>query len=362
MYFVYKHKNCPVFIWDNEILLNPLADVRYRQGRIFGRIESLALDQRKESVLETLTLDITKCAEMENISFNEEKVRISVARKLGLTRTKTTETVSEIDNMAEIMIDAIQNYSTPLTEERLILWHSTLFANEQTDKNEKDDKWLSKLTKIKQVVSKAIGKDKSYFRDSAAKEISHFTDWFNEENKLDAVVKAAIAYLWFITIRPFEAGNMLIAGALTNMLFARADNNPQRFYSMLAQMQTERKQYYEVLEKTQNENFDITNWMLWFFNCMKKALKTTDTTLLNVLRKAEFWKIHDKIELNKRQRLALNKLLGGADGKLQSSKWAQIAKCSSDTALRDMKDLIAKGILRQKTQGGRSTNYEIIGF
>ncbi|MDR3226910.1 MAG: DUF4172 domain-containing protein [Prevotellaceae bacterium] len=362
MYFVYKHKNCPVFIWDNEILLNPLADVRYRQGRIFGRIESLALDQRKEAVLETLTLDITKCAEMENMPFDEEKVRISVARKLGLIRTKITESATEIDNMAEIMIDAIQNYSTPLTDERLILWHSALFGNEQNEKSEKDDNWLSKFTKIKQVVSKAIGKDKSYFRAAAAKEISHFTDWFNNENKLDAIVKAAIAHLWFVTIRPFDNGNTVIAGALTNMLLARADNNPQRFYSMLAQMQTERKQYYDVLKKTQNENFDITNWMLWFFNCMKKALKSTDTTLLSVLKKAEFWKTHDKIELNKRQRLALNKLLGGVDSKLQSSKWAQIAKCSSDTALRDMKDLIAKGILRQKTQGGRSTNYEIIGF
>ncbi|MDR1984300.1 MAG: DUF4172 domain-containing protein [Prevotellaceae bacterium] len=360
MYFVYKRKGCPVFIWDNETLLNPLAEVRYRQGKIIGTMESLAVDLQKEAVLETLTLDIIKCAEMENISLDEEDVRADVNRMLGLNKKTHTKSDIKINGMSEIMLDAVKNYNLQLTDERMFFWHKTLVSETETEKNTATR--LPKLTRIKQVVYKAIGKDKEGFRTLAAKEMSNFIEWINGENKLDSVIKAAIAHLWFVTIRPFDDGNTRIAGVLTNMLLARSDNTPRRFYSMLAQIKSDQKQYHEILEKTQNENFDITNWLLWFFNCMQKSLKTTDVILLSVLRKSEFWKIHDKTSFNNRQRLVINKLLSSVDGKLQSSKWAQIAKCSPDTALRDIKDLIKKGILRKKSQGGRSTNYELAGF
>jgi Fic family protein len=360
MYFVYKQKNCPVLIWDNETILNPLASVRYLQGRVIGKIESLAPELRKEAVFETFIVDVCKAAEMAKVSVSEENVHLLVAKKFGLISKNSLSENKSIDGIIDVMLDSMQNYNIPLTAERLFFWHKLLFGNEQQEKTGKNENWLSKIVNIKQSVYQniKIGRE-HHFKSTSNKEMSHFIDWFNNEKSLDSVMKAAVAHLWFTTIRPFDDGNMRIASALTNMLLSISDNTPQRLYSMLAQIRAEQKQYYSVLEKTKNENFDITNWMLWFFDCMKKALNATDTTLHGVLKKAEFWKTHNKILFNNRQRLVINKLLNGIDGKLQSSKWAKIAKCSSDTALRDIKDLVEKGILMKKTQGGRSTNYEL---
>ena len=360
MYFVYRHKNCPVLIWDNEMLLNPLADVRYLQGRIIGKIEALTSELKNEAGFENFVMDVCKSAEMDNLSFPEEKVRLLTAKKFGLIDTNDDDDNKYIEGTIEMMQDVIHNYNIPLTAERLFLWHASLFSAETQEKNGKNENVLAKIAKIKQIVYKSINIDKKHhFRQAANKEMAHFIEWFNNENNLDSVMKAAIAHLWFAAIRPFDNGNVRIACALTNMLLSRSDNSPQRFYSMLAQIKTEQKQYYSILEKTQSENFDITSWQLWFFGCMRKALKTTDVTLVGVIKKSEFWKIHSKTPFNNRQRLVLNKLLGGIDGKLQSSKWAKIAKCSADTALRDIKDLVDKEILLKKTQGGRSTHYEL---
>jgi Fic family protein len=361
MFFVYKNKNCPVIIWDNEALLNPLAAVRYLQGRIIGTMEALANDLQNEAIIEILTLDIAKCGEMENISLDEEKVRMSIASKLGFFKGKNMEINEKIYGTTEVMLDAVQNNNALLTAERMFFWYETLTSKQKIE-NDNTQKRLPKLSQIKNIVYKAIGKNTTVFRASANKEMSNFITWINTESQLDSVVKAAIAHLWFVTIRPFDDSNVQIAGIITNMLLTRSDNTAHRFYSMLAQMKYDQKQYHSILEKTQNENFDVTNWMLWFFDCIKKALKTTDIILLKVLKKSKFWKIHNKTLLNNRQRLVINKLLSGIDGNLQSSKWAQMANCSTDTALRDIKDLIKKGILRQKTQGGRSTNYEMEKF
>jgi len=342
------------------MLLNPLADVRYLQGLIIGKIESLTPELRNEAGFETFILDVCKSAAMDNVSLPEEKVRLLTAKKFGFIGTNENYDDKYIKGIIEVMSDTMHNYNITLTAERLFSWHALLCDAEKHEKTGENENHKNKMTKIKQIVYKTIGVDKeNRFKTTSAKEAQHFIDWFNNEKSLDAVMKAAIAHLWFVTIRPFEEGNLRIASALTNILLSRADNSPQRFYSMLAQVKTDQKQYYSILEKTQNENFDITNWMLWFFNCMRKALTATDVTLMGVLKKAEFWKTHSKIPFNNRQRLALNKLLSGIDGKLQSSKWAKIAKCSSDTALRDIKDLVEKGILRQKMQGGRSTHYEL---
>ncbi|MDR2650747.1 MAG: DUF4172 domain-containing protein [Prevotellaceae bacterium] len=359
MYFVYKNKNCPVIIWDNEALLNPLADVRYRQGRLIGAMDALAINLQNEAILETLTLDITKCAEMENIFLDEEKVRMSIACKFGISNKKLTEKDEKVDGLIEAMMDATINCNLPLSDERMFFWHEIVISKREKEKHEKKGKF-SKLSRIKKVVYQAINKNSTGFRALANKEMTNFINWFNTETELDSVTKAAISHLWFVTISPFDEGNARIAGLLTNMLLARSDNTLHRFYSMLAQMKSDEIQYHSILEKTQNENFDVTNWMLWFFDCMKKALKATDVILLSVMKKSEFWKIHDRTLLNNRQRLVINKLLNDTDVKLQSSKWAQMANCSSDTALRDIKDLIKKGILRQRNQRGRSTNYELI--
>jgi Fic family protein len=362
MYFVYKNKNCPVIIWDNETLLNPLADVRFLQGLTIGKMQSFDIDMQNEAMLEILTLDTVKCAEMENLSLDEEKVKTAIACKLGFCMETDIEVNGdEIDGITEAMADAVQNCNMPLTEERMLLWHETLVSETKKEKNNETNQ-ISKFIRIKKSVYKAIGKEKTGFRTLTDNAISNFIVWFNTENKLDSVIKAAIAHLWFVTIRPFDDGNARMAGIITNMLLARSDNTSCRFYSVLAQIRSDQKQYHSILEKTQNENFDVTGWLLWFLVIMKKALKATDSILLNVLKKSEFWKIHNKTQLNNRQRLVINKLLDGIDCKLQSSSWAQIAKCSSDTALHDIKDLIKKGILRQKSQGGRSTNYELTEF
>ncbi|MDR1347644.1 MAG: DUF4172 domain-containing protein [Prevotellaceae bacterium] len=361
MYFVYKNKNSLVIIWNTEMLLNPLADVRFLQGLTIGRLRSLSRDLQNEAMLETLTLDITKCAEMENILIDSEQVKASIACKLGLCKKTYTETSDEIDGITEAMIDAVQNCNMPMTEERMLLWHEALVKSTKKEENGEINR-LSKFMRIKKAVYKAVGKEKTGFNTLKNTEISNFITWFNTENRLDSVVKAAIAHLWFVTIRPFGNGNARMAGIITNMLLARSDKTSCRFYSVLAQIQSDQKQYLSILEKTQNENFDVTGWLLWFFGSMKKALRATDTILLNVLRKPKFWKIHNKTPLNNRQRLVINKILRGMDCELKSSTWAQMAKCSPDTALRDIKDLIKKGILRQKPQGGRSTTYEMTKF
>ncbi|MDR0421276.1 MAG: DUF4172 domain-containing protein [Prevotellaceae bacterium] len=355
MYFVYKRENCPELLWDNEALLNPLADVRFLQGLTIGKVQSLAFDLQNEALLEILTLDTLKCAEIENISLDEEKVRMSFACKFGFYKTKT-DTNSDIDGIIEAITDAILNFNAPLTKRRLLFWYENLILKRGQEKDNSTNQ-SSKLARIKKVVYKAIGKEGASFKAMANRNISNFITWFNTENNLDSLVKAAIAHLWFITIQPFDEGNAQMAGIITNMLLARSDDTFCRFYSMHAQIKSDPKKYYSILKKTQNENFDITNWMLWFFGSMKKALKATDTVLANILKKSEFWKIHNKTPLNIRQRLVLNKLLSGTDFKLQSSTWAKIAGCSADTALRDIKDLIKKGILCRKSQGGRSTNY-----
>ncbi|MDR2125827.1 MAG: DUF4172 domain-containing protein [Prevotellaceae bacterium] len=361
MFFVYKNKNCPVLIWDNEALITQLADVRYQQGRLIGTMEALASDLQNEAILETLILDITKCAEIENIALDEKTVRISIASKLGMYKRNNKDDCSSADGITEVMMDAVVNCNLPLTADRLIFWYENLNQSKEQKKDNSKSK-LSKLTKIKKVVYKVIGKNAAGFRELADKEMSNFINWINTENNLDPVIKAAIAHLWFVTIRPFEDGNARIAGIITNMLLARSDNTSNRFYSMLAQIKASQKQYNSVLEKTQSENFDITSWMLWFFGCMKKALQVTDVILQSVLKKSEFWKIHDKTPLNNRQRTVVNTLLRAETGRVQSSEWAQIAQCSTDTALRDIKDMIEKGILCKKTKGGRSTSYELVKF
>ena len=360
--YIYQQDDWPNFKWNSDEFVGLLSEARNLQGRLFGKMESLGFDLRNEAFLDTLTLDVLKSSEIEGEFLNSDQVRSSVARKLGMEIAGSVESDRDVDGVVEMMLDATQNCFKPLTKERLFDWHAALFPTGRSGMSKiivAD--WRKDTTEPMQVVSGAMGKEKVHFQapDSSRvdNEMSMFLDWFNNNIKNDLVLKAAIAHLWFVTIHPFDDGNGRIARALTDMLLAQSDKSTQRFYSMSAQIRLERKQYYEILEKTQKGNLDITEWIKWFLNCLINSLKSTDIVLSRVLFKAEFWRKHSNTIINERQKKLLNKILDGFEGKLTSSKWAKIAKCSKDTAIRDINDLISKDILKKEEGGGRSTSY-----
>ncbi|MCA1760142.1 MAG: Fic family protein [Bacteroidales bacterium] len=362
--FIHQQDNWPNFTWKNDEIINLLGEARNLQGRLIGKMESLGFDLRNEALLDTLTLDVLKSSEIEGEYLNPDQVRSSIARRLGMKIAGSVESDRNVDGVVEMMLDATQDCLKPLTADRLFDWHAALFPTGRSGMYKITvAAWRKDTTGPMQVVSGAMGKEKVHFQapDSTLveKEMNQFLDWFNNNSKIDLVIKAAIAHLWFVTIHPFEDGNGRITRALTDMLLAQADKSNQRFYSMSAQIRIERKEYYEMLEKTQKGNLDITEWIQWFLNCLIKALKSTDSVLVRVLFKADFWTKHATTLINERQNKLLNKLLDGFDGKLTSSKWAKIAKCSKDTAIRDINDLINKNILQKEAAGGRSTNYEL---
>ena len=362
--FIHQLDNWPSFTWRLDEFINLLSETRNKQGRILGRMESLGFDLRNEATLETLTLDILKSTEIEGEYLNPAQVRSSIARKLGMEIAGSIESDRNVDGIVEMMLDATQNYLKPLTAERLFNWHAALFPTGRSGmyKITVAD-WRTDSTGPMQVVSGSMGKEKVHFQapDSSllASEMNRFLKWFNTNPEIDLILKAAVAHLWFVTIHPFDDGNGRIGRALTDMLLAQSDKSSQRFYSMSAQIRIERKQYYEILEKTQRGDLDITDWVKWFLNCLTHALISTDTILNRILHKADFWNKHAKTLMNERQKKLLNKILDGFEGKLTSSKWAKIAKCSKDTAIRDINDLIDKDILKKMEAGGRSTYYEL---
>jgi Fic family protein len=343
-------------------------------------MNTLGFAAKEEAALTTLTLDVIKSSEIEGEKLNFEQVRSSIARKLGINIGGLVPTNRNIDGIVEMMIDATHSYQKPLTNKRLFGWHAALFPTGHSGINTIEVGRYR--TGEMQIVSGAMGKERVHFEAIPAKkvkaEMELFLCWFNEKykndknsksykktqevNALDPVLKAAIAHFWFIIIHPFDDGNGRIARAISDLMLSRSDQTTERYYSLSSQILVELKQYYEILQKVQHSKGDITAWLDWFLHCLKNALLTTETTLNKILWKTFFWKIHENTDFNARQRLMLNKILDGFDGKLQSSKWAKITKCSPDTALRDIKELIEKGILKQEKQGGRSTNYELEDF
>ncbi len=363
-YYIHQKDNWPNFTWNNNEFVNLLSEARNLQGRLMGKMESLGFELRDEALLEILTLDVLKSAEIEGELLNPEQVRSSIAQRLGIEFAVAIMSDSNVDGMVEMIIDATRNCFKPLTTDRLFDWHAALFPTGRsgifkiTVAN-----WRKDTSGQMQVVSGTVGREKVHFQapdaDLIEMEMNRFLTWFNEENKIDLVIKAAIAHLWFVTIHPFQDGNGRIARALTDMLLAQSDNSNQRFYSMSAQIRLERKEYYEILENTQKGDLDISEWIKWFLGCLVNALKATDKVLISVLLKADFWNKHSKTLINERQKKVLNKLLDGFEGKLTSMKWAKISKCSKDTAIRDINDLINKEVLQKEAAGGRSTNYEL---
>jgi Fic family protein len=362
--YIYEYSNWPNLTWDEKEIQVVLGKVRHLQGKLFGQISALGFSLKKETMLSTLTHDVLKSSEIEGELLNYEQVRSSIARRLGLDYAGMVYSDRDVEGIVEMMLDATQNYRQMLDEERLFGWHAALFPTGRSGMHKIDTACYRK--EVMQIVSGPMGKEKVHYQapspDKVKGEMDEFLNWFNRETKLDMVIKSAIAHFWFIIIHPFDDGNGRIARTLSDLLLARSDDSSQRFYSLSSQILLERKVYYDILQRVQHKDGDITEWLFWFLNCLYRALKSTEETIGKVLYKAEFWDKHKDTVLNSRQRLMLNKLFDGFEGKLKSSKWAKITKCSSDTALRDIKDLIEKGILKQEKSGGRSTNYELNEF
>jgi Fic family protein len=325
---------------------------------------SLGFDLQNEAVLNTLTLDVVKSSEIEGEYLEIEQVRSSIARRLGIDIAGAVESERHVEGIVEMMLDATQRNDLSLTKNRLFGWHAALFPSGWSNlyKITVAD-WRKNTSGPMQVVSGPMGKEKVHYQAPSSNriepEMEKFIKWFENEYEIDLVLKAAIAHLWFVTIHPFDDGNGRITRAITDMMLARSDKNIRRFYSMSAQIRIERNQYHEKLEKTQKGNSDITEWILWFLQCLINAINSTEETLSKILHKADFWKLHSTTILNGRQQKVINRLLDGFDGKLTTSKWGKINQCSQDTALRDIQDLIKKNILQKDASGGRSTNYEL---
>lgn len=360
--YIHEQTNWPVFTWDTEVILSSLSNVRHKQGHLNGYMKALGFALRNETTLQTLTLDVLKSNEIEGEFLDRAQVRSSIARKLGMDIAGLVPSDRGVEGVVEMMLDATRNFKKPFNRERVFGWHAAMFPAGRSGMYKITvANWRDNKKGPMQVVSGAMGKEKVHYEAPEAsrlkKEMSDFFKWFNSDKQMDPVLKAAVAHLWFLTIHPFDDGNGRIARALADMQLARADGDSQRFYSMSAQIRVERKAYYEVLEKTQKGNLDITAWLLWFIHCLDSALNDTNKTLKNLLNKTKFWDNHDNTIINERQRLIINKLFDEFSGNLNTSKWAKINKCSNDTALRDIQDLLEKKILKKAEAGGRSTCY-----
>lgn len=364
MRYIHEIRAWPGFHWDAATLAGPLADVRHRQGRLVGRMEALGFRLRAEATLNSLTEEVVKSSEIEGETLDRRQVRSSIARRLGVDIGALAPVDRYVDGVVEMMLDASQRYERPLGEERLFGWHAALFPAGRSGMHRITvGAWRTDATGPMQVVSGAMGRERVHYQAPPAKrlkgEMRRFLAWFNARNESDLVLKAGIAHLWFVTIHPFDDGNGRIARAVADLLLARSEQSRQRFYSMSAQIRAERKAYYAILEATQKGDLDITDWLMWFVGCLGRAIDGAEGVLGAVLSKARFWERHAG-SLNERQRTVLNRLLDGFDGKLTSSKWAKLTKCSQDTASRDIDDLITRGILKKDAGGGRSTSYSLV--
>lgn len=359
--YIHEQKNWPNFIWNNDELFEIITKVSFKQGQLLGKMQSIGFDFRQEALLDNLTEEITKSSEIEGELLNKDEVRSSIARRLNIHNEKSVNSSHHIDGVVEIMIDATHNFDTPLTYERLCGWHAALFPT-----------GYSGMYKIKtacyrddkdgpmQVVSNNKGREIVYYEAPKASFIKKYMDefwgWINNADNTNPLIKAAISHLWFITIHPFEDGNGRIARAVTEFMLAKAEKSSYRFYSMSAQIQKQKNEYYKVLENTQKGTLDITNWIKWFLETMLLALETSEIMVSKIIVKAEHWMEFNKFSLDENQKKMINMLFDGFEGNLTSSKWAKICKCSQDTASRSIKQLVEYGILKQQGSG-RSTHY-----
>lgn len=363
--YIHQRDDWPRFRWDERQLAPMLADVRHRQGRLTGRMEMLGFGLREEAVLRTLTQDVLKSSEIEGEILDADQVRSSIARRMGLDVAGLIPSDRHVEGVVEMMLDATQHFEQLLTKSRLFDWHAALFPTGRSAMTRIIvGDWRNDQTGPMQVVSGPIGREHVHYEAPAADhvdaEMQTFLAWFEGGPVLDPVLKAGIAHLWFVTIHPFDDGNGRIARAITDMALARSDQSAQRFYSMSAQIRTERKAYYDRLEASQKGDLDITAWLSWFLECLARAFDGAEELLAVVLAKAKFWERYGSTSLNARQIQILNRLFDEFEGKMTNVKYAKLAKTSSDTALRDLKDLVAKGILEKAPAGGRGTSYHLV--
>jgi Fic family protein len=364
--YIHQNPDWPNLRWDNARLLPLLADVRHRQGRLLGRMEGLGFRLRAEASLITLTSDVIKSSAIEGSLLDAAQVRSSIARRLGLDFGGNVKASRDVEGVVEMMLDATQKYAELLTAERLFAWHASLFPTGRSGMRRITvGAWRPADIGAMQVVSGPMGHERVHFEAPTADRLEHevlvFLDWFKAAKGIDPVLKAGIAHFWFVTIHPFEDGNGRISRVIADMALARAEGTIERFYSMSAQIEAEKKEYYLNLERSQKGGVDITSWLEWFLGCLGRAVAGAEDGLASVLRKAKVWEqINSQSPVNERQRKVINRLLDGFEGKLSTSKYAKLAQCSGDTALRDIKMLLDRGILVQEEGGGRNTSYRLV--
>jgi Fic family protein len=363
--YIWEQKDWPQLTWDIKALSPLLSQVSRAQGRLLGRMESLGFELRTEAHLRTLTQDVVQSSDIEGEKLDTEQVRSSIARRLGVDIGGGVLADRNVEGVVEMMLDATGNYAAPLTKDRLFGWHAALFPTGRSGmfKINVGD-WRDDANGPMQVVSGPVGKQKVHYQAPPAaslpSEVAAFLQWFESEKEIDLLLAAGLAHLWFVTLHPFDDGNGRIARAIADMVLARSEETDQRFYSMSAQIRIERSAYYDILENTQKGSCDVTAWQTWFLNCLLRAIEGAHDTLETVLAKARFWERFAKAPLNERQIKVLNRVMDGFEGKLTTSKWAKLAKCSQDTAYRDILDLIERGALQKDAGGGRSTSYSIV--
>ena len=362
--YIWQSDDWPSWRYDLATLAHSLADVSRAQGLLMGRLADVCMALRDQASLSALTEDVVKTSEIEGEQLNVESVRSSIARRLGVDIGALAPVDRHVEGVVEMVLDATANCSAPVTRDRLFGWHAALFPTGYSGLVRINvGGWRDDGTGPMQVVSGPLGRQRVHFEappaDALESETSRFLTWANSASTEPPLIKAGLSHLWFVTLHPFDDGNGRIARAVGDLFLARADGSPQRFYSLSAQIQRERKAYYDILERTQKQSLDVTEWLAWFLETLHRAVDQAQHTLDAVLAKTRFWQRWATTPLNERQVKLVNRLLDGFEGKLTSSKWAAIAKCSPDTALRDITDLLAHGVLRKSNAGGRSTSYEL---
>lgn len=363
--YIWQQPDWPQWRYDLAALADAMAAVSRAQGMLLGRLADVGMALRDEASLAALTEDVVKSSAIEGEELNVASVRSSIARHLGIDVGALAPADRHVDGVVEMVLDATSKAALPVTAERLFGWHAALFPTGYSGLSRiRVAAWRDDANGPMQVVSGPIGRQRVHYTAPPAErlkaEMARFLDWLNGTPREPALLRAGIGHLWFVTLHPFEDGNGRIARAVGDLLLARADGSPQRFYSLSAQIQRERSAYYSILERTQKGGLDITEWLHWFLETLQRAVESAHQTLDRVLAKARFWQHVAAIPMNERQIKVLNRLLDGFEGKLTTSKWAALAKCSSDTALRDINDLVQRGVLMKSAAGGRSTSYEIV--
>ena len=362
-YWVWQYAEWPHFCWNNDSIIASLARVREKQGRLLGLMDGLGFDVQNTSSLEVMTEDVLRNSEIEGLLLNADNVRSSVARHLGLDIGGLSHSDHYTEGVVQVMMDAVQQADALLTEERLFNWHAALFPTGRSGVTPITVAAWRTGTEPMLVVSGAMGKEKIHYEappsDDVPRQMQHFIQWFNSESTTDPVLKAAIAHLWFVNIHPFDDGNGRLTRTLTDMLLARADGLPRRFYSMSAAILRDKNNYYDLLEYMGKHGLDITRWLMWFLQTMENAIDTAVEKTQRAIQKSMFWQEHRTVALNERQIKVINRLWDGFEGKLNTSKWAKMTKTSAATALRDIQDLVGKGILCCAKEGGRSTHYKL---